>query len=254
MPSARYILRTRYILRIRYVPQAERVFYQKKSARRRNFSLFITYFYDLDDSDKNGGKKPIHKYFYDEIAEGEGNEDAEACTFYSYILGDLFCVGHKEYRAAEKEDACVDYGAEKRGDDRGKELELRFKKLVDESCDESAACALEKNGDNGAGNAEGEEESRAAGYENYDAEYESEPRADEWSADAGTDGDRDQSDGGRKGSEEGGVGREELKDNDECCHHRCCDKSSCAFAVFCVFHKFLLAVVRLYGTTLNKFI
>ena len=209
---------------------------------------------DLDDSDKNRGKKPIHKYFYDKIAEGEGDEDAEACFINANHLADCLGVGHKEYRAAEKKDAGVDYGAEKRGDDRGKELELRFKKPIYKSCDESAARALEKNGDNGAGNAEGEEESRAAGYENYDAEYESEPRADEGSAEAGTNGDRDQSDGGREGSEEGGVGREELKDNDEGRHHRCRDKSSCAFAVFCVFHKFLLAVVRLRGTTLNKFI
>ena len=42
MPSARYILRTRYILRIRYVPQAERVFYQKKFRPKAEF--FIIYY------------------------------------------------------------------------------------------------------------------------------------------------------------------------------------------------------------------
>ena len=229
-------------------------FIRKNSARRRNFSLFITYFYDLDDSDEIGREKPIHKYFYDKIAEGEGDENAKSCFINANHLADRLGVRHKEYRASEKKDAGVDDGTEKRGDDRGGEFKLRFKKLVDKSCNESTARALEKNGDDGAGNAEGEEESRAAGCEDYDAEYESEPRADEGAAEAGTDGDRDQSDGGREGSEEGGVGREELEDNDEGRHHRCRDKSSCAFAVFCVFHKFLLAVVRLYGTTLNKFI
>ena len=199
---------------------------------------------DLDDSDKNGREKAVHKYLYDKIAEGEGDEYAETCFINANHLADRLGVGHEEYCASEKEDSCVDDGAEKRGDDRGEEFELRFKKLVDESCNKATACALEKDGNDGAGDAEGEEESRAAGCEDYDAENESEPRADEGSADAGADGDRDQSDCGRKRSEEGGVGREELEDNDEGRHHRCRDKSSCAFAVFCVFHKFLLAVVR----------
>ena len=254
MPSARYILRTRYILRIRYVPQAERVFYQKKFRPKAEFSLFITYFYDLDYSDKNGGKKSAHKQFDDDIGEGEGDENAEARTIDSNHIADCLCVGHKEYRTSEEKDAGVDDGAEKRCDDRGEELDLGCKNLEGKSCDKSAARALEKDGDNGAGNAEGEEESRAAGCEDYDAEYKSEPRADEGSANAGADGDRDQSDCGRKGSEEGGVCREELKDNDECRHHRCRDKSSCAFTAFCVFHKFLLAVVCFRNTTLNKFI
>ena len=199
---------------------------------------------DLQDSYKYGGKESVHKHFNDKIAECEGDEYAEARAFNSCVLSDLLRVRHKEYRASEQKYARVDDRTKKRCDYCREEFELGLKKLEYESRYEATRRALEKDGNNGAGEAESEEKCRAARSKNDNSEHESEPSADERTAKTSTDRDRDKSDRGRERAEECCVGCKQLKDDNESRHHCAQNKLASALRVFGVFHKFLLAVVR----------
>ena len=75
-------------------------------------------------SDENGTENAVHKYFNDEVCEGEGDKYAESRAVVSDDLTDSFGIGHKEDRASEKEDSRVHDRAGKGCEDRGEVSEL----------------------------------------------------------------------------------------------------------------------------------
>ena len=187
---------------------------------------------DLQNSDKNGAENGAHKYLDDEVCKSKCDEHAESrlgnAAKLSYRLG----VGHKEYCASEKEDSRIDKRAGERREDRGEEAELFIEKLIYKSGNKSRCSSFKKNGDNRSRDAECEEKCSAARYKYYDAENESEPRADSGSAETRADRYRNKSYSGLKGSEKFSVCSKKLKNYYECRHHRSQNKLICT-AVLC---------------------